>query len=97
MEARVVIVQIQPGKTDEAIGIYRDSVAPAAKEMQGFKSAFLLTDPNTGKGISVTFWETEADMTAGETSSYLQDQIAKFAAVFVEPPIVEHYDLSVQV
>ena len=97
MEARVVILQIQPGKTDEAIGIYRDSVAPVAKEMQGFKAAFLLTDSNTGKGISVTLWETEADMTAGESSSYLQDQIAKFAAVFVEPPAVEHYEVSVQV
>ena len=97
MDARVVTVQIQTGKTDEAIGIYRDAVVPVAKEMQGFKAAFLLTDPNTGKGISVTLWETEADMTAGETSSYLQDQIAKFAAVFVEPPVVERYEVSVQV
>ena len=32
MYARVVTVQFQPDKTDELIGIYRDSVVPAAKQ-----------------------------------------------------------------
>ena len=30
MNARVTFVQVLPGKLDEAIGVYRDSVAPAA-------------------------------------------------------------------
>jgi heme-degrading monooxygenase HmoA len=97
MEARVITAQIEPGKIDEAIGIYRDSVVPAVKEKQGFKGAFLLTDPNSDRGISVTLWETEADMKAGETSNYLREQIAKFATVLLGPPVVEHYDVSVQV
>lgn len=97
MHARVVTVQIQPDKTDEAISIYRDSVVPAGKQQKGFKGALLLADPNTGKAISVTLWETEADMKAGETSGYYQEQIAKFAGVFARPPVREHYDVSVQV
>ena len=97
MHARVVTVQIQPGKIDEAIGIYGDSVVPAAKQQQGFKGALLLTDPDMGKGISVTLWEAEADMTAGEASGYYQQQIAKFGAVFGAPPVQEHYEVSVQV
>jgi heme-degrading monooxygenase HmoA len=54
MYARVVTVQSQPGKTEETIRIYRDSVMPVSKQQQGFKGAFLLTDPNTGKGVSIT-------------------------------------------
>jgi len=97
MHARVVTAQIQPGKMEEAVGIYRDSVVPAAKQQKGFKGALLLTDPNTGKGISIALWETEADMQAGEASGYFQEQIAKFAAVFAAPPVTEHYEVSLQV
>jgi len=96
MQARVVTIQTQPGKTEEAIRIYRDSVIPAAKQQKGFKSALLLTDPGTGKGISVTLWETEADQKASETSGYFQQQIAKFAAVFAGPPVLEAYVVSAQ-
>ena len=97
MQARVVTVQIQPGKTDEAIGIYRDSVISAAKQQKGFKGAFLLTDRNTGKGVSVTLWEMEADLKAGEASGYYQEQITKLGGVFAAPPAREHYEVSVQV
>jgi len=96
MYARVTTTQTQPGKTEEAIRIYRDSVVPAAKQQQGFKGVFLLTDPNTGKGLSITLWETEADMRAGETSGYYQEQIAKFAPVLAGPPTRESYEVSVQ-
>ena len=96
MHARVSTVQIQPGKTDEAINIYRDSVVPAAKQQKGSKGMLLLTDASTGKGISIALWETEADMKAGEASGYYQEQIAKFASVFAAPPVMEHYEVSVQ-
>ena len=97
MYARVTITQLQPGKTEEAVSIFRDSIVPAAKQQQGFKGALLLTDPNTGKGVSITLWETEDNMRAGETSGYYQEQVAKFAQVFTGPPIREVYEVSVQV
>ena len=96
MYARIVIVQIQPGKTDEATRIFRDSVIPAARQQKGFKSLALLTDPGTGKGISIGFWETEADMKANETSGYFQEQLAKFGGLFVAPPVREAYEVSAQ-
>ena len=97
MHARLVTVQVQPGKVDEAISIYRDSVMPAAKQQKGFKGATLLTDRNTGKGVSVTLWETEADMKTTEASGWWQEQIAKFAAVLAMPPVREQFEVSVQV
>ena len=97
MYARVTTTQVQPEKTEETVSLFRDSVIPAAKQQQGFKGALLLTDPNTGKGVSITLWETEDNMRAGETSGYYQEQVAKFAQVFTGPPIREVYEVSVQV
>lgn len=96
MKARVVSVQVRPGKTDEAITIYRDSVVPVMKQQKGFKGVFMLTDPDTNKGFSITLWETEADMANGEASGYFKEQLNKFGAVFGAPPISGHYDVSVQ-
>ena len=95
MHVRAVTVQIQPGKTPEAIDIYKDSVVTAAKAQKGFQGAYLMTDASSGKGLSITVWETEADMEAGESSGYFQEQIGKFGGVFAGAPTREHYELSV--
>jgi len=97
MHARTMSVQVQPGKADELTKIYRDSVIPAAKQQKGFKGGFLLVDPNTGKCVSISLWETEADMTAGEASGYLREQVAKLAPTFTSPPVREAYEVRVQV
>lgn len=96
MNARVVLGQVQVDKRDEAVAAYRDSIVPAAKEQRGFKNAYLLTDTSTGKFISVTFWETEADLMAGESSGYYKEQLGKLAAFFAGQPTMEHYEVSVQ-
>ena len=95
MYARIVIVQIQPGKMDEAIRIFQESVIPAAKQQKGFQSLTLLTDRSMNKGMSVGFWETEADMKANEASGYFQEQLAKFGGVFAAAPVREAYEVSV--
>jgi len=96
MNARVTIVQVLPDKMDETIGIYRDSVLPFAKQQKGCQGVYMLTDRNTGKGISITLWDTEADMTAGESSGDYQQQLAKFKDTFGAPPVREAYEVSVQ-
>ena len=97
MYARVTTTQIAPDKVDEAIRLWRDSVMPAAKQQKGFKSGRLLIYRKTGKGLSVGLWETEADLRAtGETSAYLQEQLAKFASFFTAPPVVEHYEVAAE-
>jgi heme-degrading monooxygenase HmoA len=95
MYARVVTVQVQPDKSEEAIAIFQNSVIPAAKQQKGFISLMLLTDRSTGKGVTVGLWETEADLKANEASGYLQEQTAKFAGVFAAPPVQEVYEVSV--
>ena len=90
------MVQVQPGKVDEAARIFRDSVIPAARQQKGFQSIVLLTDRNTHRGISIGFWETQADMKASEDSGYLQEQFAKFRSIFAAPPTPEYYEVSAQ-
>jgi len=96
MHARLVTFRVAEGRTDEAIAVYRDSVVPEARKQEGFERALLLTDRATGRGASVVFWRTESDMVRSRTSGYLNEQVAKFATLFVEPPFVGHYDVSVQ-
>lgn len=96
MYARVSIAQAQPGKADEVIRIHGDSVVPACKQQKEFKGLYLLTDRKTGKGITISLWETEADMTAAETSGFYQQQIAKFKAVLSATPVREAYEVSVK-
>lgn len=96
MHARVTTVQIRLDKLDEAIGIYRDHVIPAAQDQQGFRGAQLLTNRTTGQGLSVTLWDSEADMIAGEASGYFQEQLARFKDIFNAPPAREQYEVAAQ-
>lgn len=95
--AIAVTSQIQIDKIDEAASIFRDSVAPAYKQMSGFKSSLLLIDPVTGRGIGISLWESEADRAAVQTSGALQEQLAKFASVLAAPPAPSTYEVKVQV
>lgn len=89
MYARVTWIQGRTETADQAAKIFSESVIPAAKRQRGFKDALFLTDPATGKGMSLTLWETEEDMKAGEASGYFKEQIAKFGPLLVGPPTRE--------
>jgi len=96
MYARIGKFHIQPGKRDEEIQLYRDAFLPVARQQQGFRGGLLLTDHRSNKAISITLWETEADLLAGETSGYLREQLAKAASVMTAAPVVEAYEVSIQ-
>ena len=96
MFARLTIVQVKPGTMDEAIKIMDESVSPAMKAQNGFCVAYLLTDSQTNKGISISLWDSEEDAVANEQSGYYQEQVAKFGALFAAPPIREGYEVSLQ-
>lgn len=96
MKARAVTVKAQPGKLAEIVAVYKDSVVAAGKKQKGFKGAWLLTDAEGNKGISITLWDTEADLNLSETNGYYQEQIGKMKPLMAGPPTLEHYEVSVQ-
>jgi heme-degrading monooxygenase HmoA len=96
MYAIAVAAQVQPHKADEAAAIFRDSVVPAYRELDGFQSALLLIDPATGKSLGISLWDTEAHRNAIQSSGALQQQIARFASVLVAQPVPNTYEVRVQ-
>ena len=95
MHVRVVSATIQRDMMREAIRIYRDEIDPVAKQQVGNLGSYYLTDMKRGKAISISLWESEADMLAGEESDYLQEQIFKMEGLYTSAPIVEHFEASV--
>ncbi len=87
--ARVNYRQIQPGKMDEVISRYRDSVVPTVSQRQGSKGGLVLADRSTGKLIAISLWETEADMRAAERPRDVD-------AITGEPPVQEIYEVRIQ-
>ena|SRR3990172_5466143 len=96
MYARAVNIQFQAGKVDEAGRIVNESIMPVMKEQKGFAGQLLLTQRDTGKAISINLWETEADLTAFETSPRYRELLGKLAGVLAAPPASERYEVSVQ-
>ena len=93
MYAQVVRASVQPGKIDELITIFRDGVIPAALVAPGFRKAFMFVDRASNRGMGVSLWETEADVTALATSGFYQEQVGKLAGVLAEQPDRGVYEL----
>jgi heme-degrading monooxygenase HmoA len=94
MYARATTAQVQPGKMDEFVSIFLDSVLPAARQQKGYKGGLVLTNPDTGKAEIIALWETEADMTTGEGSGYYREQVAKVAHTLAGSPAREAYKVN---
>jgi heme-degrading monooxygenase HmoA len=94
MFARVTIATGLPGKAEDLLRIERDSIVPACKTQKGFKGLYLLHDPKTQKGMTITLWESDADMRAAELSGFYQQQVAKVKDVIGGPPVREEYEVS---
>ena len=96
MFARFTIVQMKMDKMDDAIELYGDSVVSGAKSKKGFCGIYLFTDRKTGKGYSISLWDSEEDAVANEQSGYYKEQVGKFAEHFSAPPVQEGYEVSVK-
>lgn len=96
MYARLTFVQLHSDKMQEGIDLYANSVVPAARQQAGSQGAWLLVDRGTGKGVSISLWNTEADMQAGEASGYYQQQLGKFGPLMAAPPVREIYEVAVK-
>ena len=95
MHVRAATVQVQSGKMQEAIDIYNNAVVPAQKAQKGYQGSYLMTDASSGQALSISVWDTEADMLAGETSGgYYAQQVEKLGSLLAGAPVLDHYELS---
>lgn len=99
MFARLTILQVQVKKIDETIRIFEESIIPTTKKQKGYREAYLLTDPKTGKCLAISLWDREEDAVANERSGYYKDKIDKmvpFFTIAALAPIHEGYQVSAQ-
>jgi hypothetical protein len=81
---------------DETVALWRGSVAPGRKETKGFKGAYRFGDHSTGKGITITLWETEPGAAAMDTSGQYRQAVALFGAKFAAAPTREQFEVLFQ-
>jgi heme-degrading monooxygenase HmoA len=89
-------MEMLPIDVGEAVRIYQDRVVPAAREQKGFRGALLLTDLDTGEGISISLWNSEEDMHASEASGFYHRKLSELDALFISTPVRKHYEVSAQ-
>ena len=96
MQARVVSMEMPPIDGGESGRTYLVRVVPAAREEEGFRGAFMLTDAETGEGLSISFWNSEEDMHASEASGFYHRKLSELEAFFISTPVRKHYEVSAQ-
>lgn len=96
MYARVTSAQISPNRIEQFKKIFEESVVSAAKKQKGFKGICLMVNPQTGEGLSITYWDSEEDCLANEKNLFYQQQVAKFIPFYTRQPIREGYEILVQ-
>ena len=77
MFARLTTTQVQADKIDEVLKIMEESVIPAAKSQEGFRGLYSLADRKTGKGVTISLWDSEEAAIANEQSGYYQEQVGR--------------------
>ena len=94
MHARVVTLKVTSETAAEAVRRYDESIENS-KRTPGYKMGILLTNPDTGKGFSITLWETKEQVLKGNTDGYYAQQMKTMGDVWAEPPILEDYEVSI--
>jgi heme-degrading monooxygenase HmoA len=95
MYARVTNIRFPPDMKAEVSGVAQ-GLAPILKQQVGFKDFQVLTDPNAGEGIIVSWWETEADAEASETTSSYVGQMSMMSSFLYESLVPKTYEVSVK-
>ena len=96
MHARVTKSRVEPDNVAEALRIVQESILPAARQQPGFRGLTHLVDRAAGNGLTITLWESEADMRAGEASGYYREQIGKVRTLLAVEPTTDAYEVAVQ-
>jgi heme-degrading monooxygenase HmoA len=96
MFARITTADTRPEWVDDFINVYEKSIVPAAKSQKGFHKAYFLVDRKTGKGLSITIWDSEEDAIANEKNLYYQQQLVKVKNLFTSPPTRQGFEVAIE-
>lgn len=86
MHARHVTFRTKAGRAKDAVAIFENAALPLLRDQEGFQGACMLMDPTSGEGVIMILWKEAHHSRRLEAAGFYQQQIARFADVFVEPP-----------
>jgi steroid delta-isomerase-like uncharacterized protein len=95
--ARLTSLQGKPEKVADGIRYMQETVVPAAQQLSGFRGLISLADRKSGKGVSLTLWESEDALRRSEEAGkrLRSDAATRFGAT--AEPSVERYEVVAQV
>jgi heme-degrading monooxygenase HmoA len=96
MYARVVNIRFPPDMRAEVVDVAL-GVTPILRERRNFIGLQVMTNPNAGEGVMVSFWETEADAEASEASPSYIGQMSMMSSFLSERLVPKTYEVNVQV
>ena len=67
MHARSGSLEVAPERLDDAIARFEQELVPRYREQSGYKGFTMLVDRESGKVHGLSFWDSEADMTAADS------------------------------
>ncbi len=94
MFARVTLFEIDTLRIspDDALEQFKKLIVPEARKQEGYEGMYVMRTPE-GKGLIMSLWANEEAATAGVTSGYYDEQVAKFMALFRAPAGRENYEV----
>ena len=94
MYARVSFYDMAGASRDDAVRGFEGALA-ALEEMQGNQGGLLLVNPDGGKAITITLWESEEALrTSEEQANQMREQAAGSAGVTISS--VEPYEVALE-
>jgi hypothetical protein len=93
MYSRVTLLEIDTMRVSmgDALAVFEEKVHPRLSELDGYEGVLVFTTPE-GKGMLVSFWESEE--AAEASASFAGGQLDRFVTLFRAPPGREHYDVA---
>jgi heme-degrading monooxygenase HmoA len=87
--------KLKPGKMSELRELYNQDVLSAHKGHKGIRFVHLLESlDNKEEGISITAWDTKADLDAYEKSGVYEGLVEKFKDFYSSPPVLKSYEVT---
>jgi hypothetical protein len=87
------VTQAPEGRVQEGLKLWYENVLPVTMARDGFKGALSLVDPDTGKALSITFWEGEDELLSSTEAEYHLQAIKRFGAFFENAHEPENFKL----
>jgi quinol monooxygenase YgiN len=93
MYARTTTLRGNPQSVDDLIATVRDEVLPGLMQLEGCVGLSLLVDPDAGRAIATSAWETEGAMRASaDAARPLRDRAAQ---AFGGAPEISEWQIAV--